>query len=104
MTSPSANDIEANDNANNANNANTANTANANDTTSYYNNTNSSLAPAATAAPPRIRVPPLLINEEPDLPTGFSPFELHTFYTFLNRLNINTSIFSDIPRNNENEN
>jgi hypothetical protein len=82
MTSPNANDIEANNNANNANNANT-----------NYANTN--LVPESSNRENTINrssVPPLLVinqtNLEDDaLPTGFAPFEIQTFINFVDRIN-----------------
>jgi len=86
MTSPNANDIEANNNANNANNANNqTNYSNAN------NANNANLVPESSNRENsinRIRVPPLLVinqtNLEDDaLPTGFEPFEIQTFLNFV---------------------
>jgi hypothetical protein len=77
MTSPSANEIEANNNANhNANN-------NANNDAPYYNNTNSFLP----RAHPRVQVPPLALINEPDLPPGFEPFDFQTFLNIIDLIN-----------------
>lgn len=69
MTSPNANDIEANDNANNHSN-------------NHANNTNNNSVVAsggienASGRIGRVRVPPLLVIYEDDaLPTGFAPVE-----------------------------
>jgi hypothetical protein len=82
MTSPNANEIEANDNAN-ANNANTNNANNANSVTASGRRENTIN---------RIRVPPLLVinetnNEDDALPTGFAPFEIQTFLNFVDTIN-----------------
>jgi hypothetical protein len=84
MTSPSANDIEANNNANdnNANNAN--NDAN--------NNTNSFLP----RPPRRVQVPPLALINEPELPPGFEPFDFQTFLNIIDRMN---PLMISTPRN-----
>lgn len=68
MTSPSANDIEANNNAND-NNAN-------NDANNDANNNTNSFLPRP---PRRVQVPPLaLINE---------PFDFQTFLNIIDRMN-----------------
>jgi hypothetical protein len=82
MTSPNANEIEANDNAN-ANNANNANANNANSVTASGRRENTIN---------RIRVPPLLVINETNLeddalPTGFAPFEIQTFLNFVDTIN-----------------
>ena len=87
MTSPNANDIEANDNANNANNQ--TNYSNAN------NANNANLVPESSNRENsinRIRVPPLLVTnqtnlEDDALPTGFAPFEIQTFLNFVETIN-----------------
>ena len=80
MTSPSANDIEANNNANNDAN----NDAN--------NNTNSFLP----RPPPRVQVPPLALINEPELPPGFEPFDFQTFLNIIDRIN---PLMISTPRN-----
>ena len=80
MTSPSANDIEANNNANNDAN----NDAN--------NNTNSFLP----RPPRRVQVPPLALINEPELPPGFDPFD---FQTFLNIIDLINPLMISTPRN-----
>jgi hypothetical protein len=90
MTSPNANDIEANDNANNQTNYSNAN--NANNQTNYPN---ANLGPASSNrenSNNRIRVPPLLVTnqtnlEDDALPTGFAPFEIQTFLNFVETIN-----------------
>ena len=77
MTSPSANDIDAN---NNANNANANSVVSASQASGSRENANGRIG--------RIRVPPLLIIDEDDaLPTGFAPFETETFRTIVDRIN-----------------
>jgi hypothetical protein len=94
MTSPSANDIEANNNANN--NANNDANNDANNNVPYYNNTNSFLP----RPPRRVLVPPLALINEPDLPPGFEPFD---FQTFLNIIDLINPLMTSTPRNiNEN--
>jgi hypothetical protein len=83
MTSPSANDIEANNNANNND---------ANNNVPYYNNTNSFLP----RAPRRVQVPPLALINEPELPPGFEPFD---FQTFLNIIDLINPLMISTPRN-----
>jgi len=89
MTSPSANDIEVNNNANNhANNAPT--------NVPYYNNTNSFLPRPQQ----RVLVPPLALINETELPPGFEPFEIQTFLNIIDLIN---PLMISIPRNiNEN--
>ena len=72
MTSPNANDIEANDNANNHSN-NHANNTNNNSVVASGGRENASERIGRIG---RIRVPPLLVIYEDDaLPTGFAPVE-----------------------------
>lgn len=76
MTSPNANEIEAN-----ANNANANNNANSVTASGRRENTIN-----------RSRVPPLLVINETNLeddalPTGFAPFEIQTFINFVDRIN-----------------
>ena len=89
MTSPNANEIEANDNANN-DNANNANANNANSANANANSVTASGRRENTIN--RIRVPPLLVinetnNEDDALPTGFAPFEIQTFLNFVDTIN-----------------
>lgn len=95
MTSPSANDIDTNNNANN--NANNAPT-----NVPYYNNTNSFLttAAAATTSQRRNLVPPLALINETELPPGFEPFEIQTFLNIIDL--INPLMISIPPNINEN--
>lgn len=76
MTSPSANDIEANNNAND-NNAN-------NDANNDANNNTNSFLPRP---PRRVQVPPLALINEPELPPGFKPFDFQTFLNIIDRMN-----------------